>query len=134
MNTTLTATFYFPADTQHLSKLGAFLQFACSQHPQLIVIELAVTEVVVNAIQHGNAHECTVIIHDDGTTYTIIVKDDGLAYNPLTTAPLPMGELRVGGYGLGILHKVSDSLDYTHTGHHNQLKLTFMYTRGDNRD
>ncbi len=115
----------FPANTSHLEKLGEFLKSLCGGHPKLMAIELAVTEIVVNAIKHGEASFCTVKVTDKRDTCYIVVEDNGAAFNPLESSILPLGELRGGGYGIAIVQQVTDHLCYNYSHKYNKLTLKF---------
>ena len=115
----------FKADTSELAALGAFLQEHCHEHPQVILIELAVTEVVVNALKHGAAKWCHVSVEKTSKSFKIEVADDGQAFDMSQATPKPMGELREHGYGLGIIHKVTEQLEYSHDDGWGRLTLSF---------
>ncbi|MCA9837255.1 MAG: ATP-binding protein [Trueperaceae bacterium] len=122
------ARFSFPAKTSELEALGQFIASHC-QDSKRVLIELAITEVVVNAIKHGQASRITVEIEDVGEEFKLIVSDDGSPFNPTQQKALPMGELREGGYGLGIVEQVSSYCGYQFQEGHNYLTLHF--SKGD---
>ena len=117
--------FSFPAQTEYLEKLGEFLKQSCDDEKMLPLIELVAAEVVVNAIRHGAARRFEVIIRNDGVSCWLEVIDDGKPFNVLETEPLPLGVLREGGYGLGILHAVAQNLAYERRTNRNHLTITF---------
>lgn len=114
----------FPADSAHLELLGCFIERACLESESAL-IELVVDELVVNAIQHGAANRLEIKIEPEPQTYQVQVLDDGRAFNPLEHPVLPMGELREGGYGLAILHKVAHDLQYQHKDGWNCVSMRF---------
>lgn len=114
----------FPADSAHLELLGCFIQRIC-QESESALVELVVDELVVNAIQHGYAKRLEVHIEPQPNTYQVSVLDDGKAFNPLEHPVQPMGELREGGYGLAILHKVAHDLQYQRNNDWNCVSMRF---------
>lgn len=119
-----TLSFAFPADSAHLELLGCFIERACLETESALV-ELVVDELVVNAIQHGAANRLEVQIEPEANSYQVWVLDNGKAFNPITHAPKPMGELREGGYGLAILHKVAHDLQYQRQDGWNRIGMRF---------
>ncbi len=114
----------FPANTAHLEMLGEFIKSLCAEHSRLMAIELAVTEIVVNAIKHGGASFCIVSVNNEGDLY-MVIEDNGKAFNPLDPPTLPLNELREGGYGLAIVQQVTDHMHYERSNNHNKLTLKF---------
>lgn len=115
----------FKADTSELAALGAFIRKHCQGHPQISLIELAVTEVVVNALKHGAAKHCRVSVEKTPSSFEVDVEDDGLAFDISQAVPKPMGELREHGYGLGIIHHVTQRLEYSRDDGWGCLTLSF---------
>ena len=99
-------SYTFRAQTAQLESLSRFLQ----QHQLDTLVELGVTEIVTNAILHGNA-SCIRVGVDRATNH-IWVLDNGQSFSPLEAEARPMGELREGGYGMAIIHKVFQNLSY----------------------
>lgn len=119
----------FEAKTESLAALGDFLRESCGEEPQSMLIELAVTEVVVNAIKHGGASYYEVTVHPGDDGCWLEVKDDGQPFDLTQVEPRPMGELREGGYGLGILKAAAAELNYAWRDGHNLL--TIHFAKGD---
>lgn len=113
-----------PADTAELETLAKFIETHC-HHSKRILIELALIEVVVNAIEHGEASYFDVEIEDVINSYEITIKDDGKAFNPAAEQALPMGELREGGYGLGLIQQLSTNSHHSYENGKNTLTLEF---------
>ena len=93
---------------------------------------LAIEELVTNCIDYGydDAGEHTIVVElglADGTL-TMTVIDDGHAFNPLeATAPDLNAEIDqrpIGGLGIHMLRKLSDSMDYERRDESNRLTLT----------
>ena len=118
-------TLSFAAETAALADLGAFVRDTCREHPQVILLELAVTEVVVNAIKHGGATRCQLGVHEFADRFELLFADDGAPFDLSEATPKPMGELRESGYGAGIVHKAATDLRYAHRDGWNTLTLTF---------
>lgn len=122
----------FAADTAQLAELGAFLRDACAEHPRRILIELAITEVVVNAIKHGAASNIRVSVTQLDGEFKLSVADDGDYFDTSKAVSKPVGDLRTsdlrtGGYGVGIIQNASSQLTYTHQGGWGTLILSFPY-------
>lgn len=114
----------FTADTSELETLSKFIEVHC-HHSKGILIELALIEVVVNAIEHGQASYFDVEIEDSAHAYKITIHDDGKAFNPAIEKALPMGELREGGYGLGLIQQLSTNSHHSYENGKNKLTLEF---------
>lgn len=116
-------TLSIAACSENLARVGAFVQASCEQHSKVILLDLAVTELVSNAIQHGQARLCKLTISRLADAYEICVQDDGQAFNPLEAPRLAMGELREGGYGLAIVLEIA-RLRYAHCDGWNRVILS----------
>ena len=115
----------FAASTASLADLGAFIRDSCSKNPKVVLIELAVSEVVMNAIKHGQAKSCLVSVSEDTDHYKVIVKDDGAPFDSVNADAKPMGELREGSYGIGFIKETAKELQYAYVDGWNQLTLLF---------
>ena len=122
------ARFSFPAKTSELAALGQFIAAHCQDAKQ-VLIELAITEIVVNAIKHGQASRIELEVEDLGQAFKFLIKDDGLCFDPTKQTPQAMGELREGGYGLGIVQQVSDVFE--HRFEQGQNHLSLQISKGD---
>ena len=120
-------TLTFPAETAALADLGAFVRDTCSAQPQVILLELAVTEVAVNAIKHGGAAHCRLEVREHSDGLELRFADDGAPFDITAAEAKPMGELRESGYGAGIVQKAATRLHYAHRDGWNTLTLTFAY-------
>jgi len=95
-------------------------------------IELAIEEALVNIIRHGYAKEKGMITiscrQPEHLGLKIVLTDNGIPYNPCehmrhidSSAPL---ELRnIGGYGIYLIVKIMDEVDYKYEGKSNVLTL-----------
>lgn len=114
-----------PAETSHLALVGVLLQQCCPQARQLVLLELAVGEILVNAIRHGGAQRIRLCVTNQADAYDISILDNGIAFNPLLASRASMGELREGGYGLPIIHSVAQNLKYSHHLGWNCVQMRF---------
>ncbi len=96
-------------------------------------IELACEEALVNVIRHGYpAHHGHIIIQCQSSTATngieVTISDDGVPFNPLENIKRPpRGEkletLGLGGYGIYMIVKLMDKVEYHRSGNLNTLVL-----------
>jgi anti-sigma regulatory factor (Ser/Thr protein kinase) len=108
-----------PACTGSLEPLSEFLR----AQGLGILEELVVNELVTNAIVHGRAR-CFRVRMGSGCKRVWLL-DDGMPFHPLEGPVRPMGEMREGGYGMAIVHKVARGLRYSRKGGWNCLTLEF---------
>lgn len=114
-----------PADTSQLAALGTFVKDACSRLPRPGLPELAVTELAANAILHGGARHMTVQAAEQEDGYLLTFEDDGNPFDPTQTPLLPAGELREGGYGLMIVRRSTDRVQYRRRAAWNSIDLYY---------
>jgi serine/threonine-protein kinase RsbW len=125
-----------PAAAAHLPALTQFLQdfwSAASLPPtQAMSFELALEEVFMNVVSHGSSPatvprvEVALALADNGVV--MCIEDDGVPFDPLTL-PQPdvqakIGERRVGGLGVFLVHKLMDAVSYQRVGARNQLRMS----------
>ena len=92
---------------------------------------LAIEELVTNCIKYGYDDSAEHIIEIElelsASEMILTVTDDGHAFNPLELpAPntsAPVEDLPIGGLGIHLLRKMSDSMDYARTDGRNRLTL-----------
>lgn len=75
-------------------------------------LSLCLEELFVNAVRHGQAHEVRLALTGDGLEF----RDNGEAYDPRNTTPkrLDKGlDFEIGGFGVSLLQKFADRLDYS---------------------
>ena len=93
---------------------------------------LAVDEAVSNCVEHGlrgNEGEIEVCVEPQSDALRVIVRDDAASFDPTqaTTAHLdlsPLDRARPGGFGLELMHRLVDGVDYRITGDgQNELSL-----------
>ena len=123
-----------------LNNLREMLQFikdnateAKFSESEILKIELAVEEALVNIINYGYPNvlgeislQCTI---NKNEGMRIVIKDESIPYNPLTNpkifnpkSPLESGD--VGGYGIFFILKIMDEVKYDRYNEFNILTLT----------
>lgn len=96
-------------------------------------VELALEEAIVNIIKHGYKQstgnieiQCTRIPFM-GIKFVLI--DSGIPYNPLldTQKAQPIETGSIGGYGLYLIAKIMNQVEYEYKDGHNILNLTKFF-------
>jgi serine/threonine-protein kinase RsbW len=111
-----------PSSQIYLSKVDEFVERKLEKmglnKDQLADVAISVTEVVNNAIVHGNKNDpqkkVTLRIMVDKSSVTIEVEDEGLGFNPCCL-PSPITEenlLKEVGRGVFIVRSLMDKVDY----------------------
>ncbi|PYE49901.1 ATP-binding protein [Deinococcus yavapaiensis] len=121
----MTATLQVPADTAFLAQLGEFTQRHCARSSQVVLIDLAVTELATNAIRHGRARTLRLAVDDRGDEYCLTFEDDGEPFDSVSAEAQPTGELREGGYGLPLVRRISKAMTYERRDGLNAVRLVF---------
>ena len=95
-------------------------------------IELVVEEALVNVFVHGYTHnqgqvEVRCLASDD-SSLTIEISDTGVSFNPLSLADPDLqpdlAERKIGGMGVFLIRKMTDSVAYRREGDNNILTIT----------
>lgn len=100
-------------------------------------IELVVEEALVNVITHGYKKEpgksITIALQETASPgIEITIVDEGIPVDPdsLATVPKPLskndalhGKAEIGGWGLFLIHKIMDKVEYTREEGKNVLRL-----------
>lgn len=104
-------------------------------------LDLCVTEVVTNAIDHGGAGSGSSPIHlrldvhgnGNGGEAAVTISDGGSAFNPLTAPlkerPAALDKAEPGGLGLVMLRRFADALDYSYSDGQNHLTIRVRWSR-----
>ena len=128
-------TLVLPNDLASLPKLGEFLTDAGTRfgwdEDVGYQLNLAVEEIVANAILHGQrelgAHEISVTMRVEQGWVIITVEDDGVPFNPLDVPPADINAAlenrRIGGLGMHLVRAVIPSLSYSREGDRNRLVM-----------
>jgi anti-sigma regulatory factor (Ser/Thr protein kinase) len=97
---------------------------------------LAVDEAVSNCVEHGlrgNGGEIEVRVEPQFDALRVIVRDDAMPFDPTRVTPAhldlsPLDRARPGGFGLELMHRLVDGVDYRITVH-GQNELTLLKRR-----
>jgi anti-sigma regulatory factor (Ser/Thr protein kinase) len=122
-----------PSDLASLARLADFLEEfgqACGVPTSpLLRLNLALDELVTNAVTHGGSTEPIEIrVEVAGDRLRAEVLDRGRRFDPFREAPppdldSPLEERRVGGLGIHMVKKTMDSVDYEWTGDRNRVRI-----------
>jgi anti-sigma regulatory factor (Ser/Thr protein kinase) len=99
----------------------------------LFQIELAAEEALVNVLRYAYPEQTGRVqlstdLREERRLFVLVIKDQGAPFNPLKQAPkedreLAIEEMRVGGWGVGLVQSCTDKLFYHHDGESNILTL-----------
>lgn len=119
-----TLRFELAPDLEALRALPGHLTPAIPEATMRSRVELAVHELCVNAITHGECRSPITIMVWGGAGRTVVeVAYDGITFDPSAPVAVP-DEPTVHGYGLGIIHQLSDEVVYVRR-RLNQTRLFF---------
>lgn len=102
-------------------------------HSHISKIELAIEEALVNIISYSYVDRRGIIdincVFPVSAGIKIIIRDKGIPYNPLMNAKsfdinAPLEARSIGGYGVFIILKIMDEVDYHRENNFNILTLT----------
>lgn len=126
-------TIELPPDLSSLERMAEFLGAFGADHGippgPLLHLNLALDELLTNAITHGGSTEpIEVEVGLDGARLRAEIRDRGRRFDPLRDAPppdldSPLEERRVGGLGVHLIKKTMDSVDYEWTGDRNRVRI-----------
>lgn len=93
-------------------------------------IEVVAEELISNVVRHSaSATRVNIEAGCDGTTIRFAICDDGEAYNPLDRPdPAPFTTLedaKLGGLGIPLIRRLTESVSYVRIDGHNRIDLTF---------
>ena len=127
-------------DRAEIPRLAEFVDAFCAPlgptPKDVFALQLTLEEAVTNVIDHGYAdgqpHTFTVELAAADRRVTAIVTDDAPTYDPLTRAEvditLPLEDRPIGGLGVHLVKKLTDSARYERRDGRNIL--TFVRTLG----
>lgn len=133
---TWSASLQIRSDLAELSRLASWISAWAEQQrvPDETAqqLDLCAAEVVTNVMTHGlsdsDAHKIELRIGQHGDDVVLEIEDDGIAFDP-TQNPLPppvtMDSERVGGWGMRIVRRLSDEVQYRRIDGRNRLTLVF---------
>jgi anti-sigma regulatory factor (Ser/Thr protein kinase) len=117
---------------------GAVEAFCAALEPSpkdLMSLQLVLEELVTNVINHGytdgQPHTFTVALSRAGRLVTAVIDDDAPAFDPLARAEvdttLPLDQRPIGGLGVHLVKKLTQSAHYERRNGHNVLTLTCAF-------
>lgn len=104
-------------------------------------IQLCCEEVFSNIVRHGHPEPSTgetdavarIVLDQSADSISLTLEDQGPAFDPLTVQPPAMpstiGEMQIGGLGIHLIRKFSQSVHYQHREGFNCLTMRFDLSR-----
>ena len=123
------------ADLGELERLTAWLDAFCDRHEipdeAHYHSNLAVEELVINAIKHGRCSPAEgaieVGVRLSGQELNITITDTGAPFNPLNAPPPDLTsnlvDRPIGGLGIYLVRSLMNSVEYERQGGENRLRL-----------
>ena len=93
-----------------------------------LALEEAITNIMDYGLPVGGLYEIDVRATVGDGIVEVSVEDDGVAYDPVADTPVfdpqqIMGERRIGGVGVHLVHTLMDEVDYLRVGDRNRLTV-----------
>lgn len=126
----------FPSSTRHLDDVRRFVEAHAVQahlpEPTVEGFKIAVDEACTNVIKHAyrgeEGHAFTVIVVVDDDRFTVRIRDEGVAFQQHLYREPDIFEAarrrRPGGFGVHIMHRLMDQVEYRTQGTVNEVSLT----------
>jgi serine/threonine-protein kinase RsbW len=124
-------------DLAELARVAAWLDAWAGAHEvpasvgerlHLCCVE-AVTNIIMHGYTDGGAHPICLGLRRESETVTLEIEDEGRAFDPLRRPDRhPVRDLehaRVGGWGIPIMRRFSDEIQYRRAGARNVLTFVF---------
>jgi anti-sigma regulatory factor (Ser/Thr protein kinase) len=123
------------ADEAELARLTAWLDDFCERHqiPEEAHyhLNIAVEELVLNAIKHGRCSPAQgaigIGLSLSGPELDITITDTGIPFNPLNAPPpdltSSLADRPIGGLGVHLVRSLMNSIEYKREGGENRLHL-----------
>lgn len=123
-------------DTRELTRLMSFTEELAKEyrlsHEEVMQLQLALEEVVVNIISYAyspDAHELIYISAEGDKEYiTLCIRDYGIAFDPTeikdADVNLAAEERAIGGLGIYLIRQLVDTIEYRRSEGYNILRLT----------
>ena len=123
------------ADVGELDRLMAWLDAFCDRHAipdeAHYHLNIAVEELVINAIKHGRCSPAEgaikVGLRLSGQELNITITDTGIPFNPLNAPPpdlkSSLANRPIGGLGVHLVRSLMNSVEYKREGGENRLHL-----------
>ena len=113
-----------PRVKEFLRQQAQTLMISDKQKKSLMVV---VDEIYSNIIHYSGAKTASIFVGKENDKLTVVFSDDGMPYNPLmNNAPdidAPLQDRMVGGLGIFMVRKITESADYEYKDHMNRLTL-----------
>lgn len=131
-----TYTLQVPSSTRHLEQVRQFVarHAAAAQFPEEAVeaFKIAVDEACTNVIKHaykGNeTHLIDIAVIVDPDRFTVRIRDQGEAFRPEEYQAPDIFKMarkrRAGGFGVHIMRRLMDHVEYRTRGRINEVRLT----------
>jgi anti-sigma regulatory factor (Ser/Thr protein kinase) len=113
----------FVGETKSLAPIADFLVVSGVKNAQ---IALVIHELAANAMLHGQAKNLHLEVSEQPQHWRITLTDDGIAFDLTAQKAASVGELRIGGYGVRIIHDLASSIKYQRSEHKNINQLDFI--------
>lgn len=98
-----------------------------------LVLEEAVTNVIMYAFPQGEEHEFRVLATSNGKALSLVVQDDGAPFDPTTVAEvdttLSAEERPIGGLGIFLIRQIMSDVSYVYADGMNQLTMTLNLSK-----
>jgi anti-sigma regulatory factor (Ser/Thr protein kinase) len=123
------------AEVGELARLTAWLDGFCERHsiPEEphYHLNIAVEELVLNAIKHGRCSPSQgaiqIRLRLSGPELDVTITDTGIPFNPLDAPPpdltSSLADRPIGGLGVHLVRSLMNSVEYKRVGGENQLRL-----------
>ena len=124
--------------TKLASRLNGFWKGRQYPDSSLPEVQLILEELLVNIISHGfadqNPHTILVRLFEQQGQIVLEIEDDGQGFNPTEKMnppiDLPIESRAVGGLGIFLVRRLSDSIEYKRTGRKNVVRITKSLQEG----
>ena len=128
-------------DLAEIPRLADAIDAHCAplapSNKDLMSLHLVLEELVTNVIKHGytdgQPHTFTVTLSTRDRLVTAMIDDDAPAYDPLARpevdTTLPLDQRPVGGLGVHLVKKLTQSARYERRNGHNLLTITCAFAR-----
>ncbi len=133
---TSSASLQLRSDLTELTRLAVWIDSWARQHDvpdqTAQTVDLCAAEAVTNVMTHGLAGAdgaaIDVRLVHDGDAVVLQIEDGGVEFDPTRApppAPVTLESDQVGGWGIGIVSRLSDEMRYDRVNGRNRLTLVF---------
>ncbi len=129
-------TLSVPSSTQHLEDVRRFVEahaveadFPANDVEQLkIAVDEACTNIIKHAYRGEDTHRIDIEVLIEKDHFTVRIRDEGKTFHPETYKTPDILESirsrRAGGYGVHIIRRLMDRVEYRTRGNMNEVSLT----------